>query len=248
MKPNLHEPKQQRSRETLRALLTATVRLLDKDGLENCTLPRIADEAGVSAASVYRRFSDKDALVKGCVFEGAGAEQRDQPGTTRKAAFAGRSEGDGCGHRGGVAPSIPRASVADASAGDFSRGEREERLRPGSESTDRAKSQAGRGGVAEAYQADSASRPATCGHVRGVANRVVDRSRGAGAGFIVVDRTAAQRQKVCGGAHSGNGVVPEVQIVSDGEPRSSGDACSRCSARSGSGWRFAISDPLSPFQ
>jgi AcrR family transcriptional regulator len=64
MKPNLHEPKQQRSRETLRALLTATVRLLDKDGLENCTLPRIADEAGVSAASVYRRFSDKDALVK----------------------------------------------------------------------------------------------------------------------------------------------------------------------------------------
>ena len=57
-------PQQQRSRKTLESLLAATVRLLDKDSLEACTLPRIATEAGVSAASVYRRFPDKDALIR----------------------------------------------------------------------------------------------------------------------------------------------------------------------------------------
>jgi AcrR family transcriptional regulator len=57
------QPQQQRSRETLNALLAATIRLLTSDSLEACTLPRIAAEAGLAAASVYRRFPDKDALL-----------------------------------------------------------------------------------------------------------------------------------------------------------------------------------------
>jgi len=56
-------PQQERSRQTLERLLVACVRTLDRDGLEGCTLPRIAIEAGVSPATVYRRFADKDALL-----------------------------------------------------------------------------------------------------------------------------------------------------------------------------------------
>jgi len=57
-------PKQARSRKTLDALLHATIKTLEQEGLEACTLPRIAAAAGVSAASVYRRFADKDALLR----------------------------------------------------------------------------------------------------------------------------------------------------------------------------------------
>jgi AcrR family transcriptional regulator len=57
-------PRQARSRESLRRLLAAAESVFDKYGLEGATLPRIAREAGLSAASVYRRFRDKDALVR----------------------------------------------------------------------------------------------------------------------------------------------------------------------------------------
>jgi len=57
-------PQQQRSRETLTALITTTITVLGAGGLEGCTLPRIAAEANLAAASVYRRFPDKDALLR----------------------------------------------------------------------------------------------------------------------------------------------------------------------------------------
>jgi len=57
-------PQQDRSRKTLDRLLQATITTLEKEGLDACTLPRIATTAGVSAASVYRRFADKDALLR----------------------------------------------------------------------------------------------------------------------------------------------------------------------------------------
>jgi AcrR family transcriptional regulator len=37
--------------------------VLERHGLDGATLPRIAREAGVSPANVYRRFRDKDALM-----------------------------------------------------------------------------------------------------------------------------------------------------------------------------------------
>jgi AcrR family transcriptional regulator len=57
-------PKQARSRKSLRRLLDAAESVFDKYGLARATLPRIAREAGLSPASVYRRFRDKDALIR----------------------------------------------------------------------------------------------------------------------------------------------------------------------------------------
>ena len=57
-------PRQRRSRETVERLLMATVRVLDSRGLEGALVPRIAKAAGVAPASIYRRFADKDALLR----------------------------------------------------------------------------------------------------------------------------------------------------------------------------------------
>lgn len=62
--PHVREPRQQRSRETLERLLAATIRVLDDEGLEGAVIPRIAALAGVAPASIYRRFPDKDALLR----------------------------------------------------------------------------------------------------------------------------------------------------------------------------------------
>lgn len=55
---------QARSRESLARLLKATIEILDKDGIEGATIPRIAARAGLSPGAVYRRFPDKDALMR----------------------------------------------------------------------------------------------------------------------------------------------------------------------------------------
>ena len=55
---------QARSRETLKRLLKAAIEVLNKDGLEGATIPRIAARAGLSPGAVYRRFADKDALLR----------------------------------------------------------------------------------------------------------------------------------------------------------------------------------------
>src|ERR1700689_5385215 len=55
---------QARSRESLARLLKAAAEVLNKDGLERATIPRIAAKAGLSPATIYRRFPDKDALLR----------------------------------------------------------------------------------------------------------------------------------------------------------------------------------------
>ncbi len=65
---------QKRSQGTFDKLVSATARVLDRDGLEGATVPRIAAEAKVSAASIYRRFADKDDLLRATflrIFEAA---------------------------------------------------------------------------------------------------------------------------------------------------------------------------------
>jgi AcrR family transcriptional regulator len=57
-------PQQERSRKTLARLLEATVATLESEGLKGTTIPRIAAAAGVASASVYRRFRDRDALLR----------------------------------------------------------------------------------------------------------------------------------------------------------------------------------------
>ncbi|MGD0506322.1 MAG: helix-turn-helix domain-containing protein [Terriglobales bacterium] len=55
---------QARSRESLARLLKGAAEVLNKDGLEGATIPRIAARAGLSPGTVYRRFPDKDALLR----------------------------------------------------------------------------------------------------------------------------------------------------------------------------------------
>ena len=56
--------KQARSRATAERLLVAAIRVVDEAGLEGATVPRIAAAADVAPASVYRRYADKDALLR----------------------------------------------------------------------------------------------------------------------------------------------------------------------------------------
>ena len=55
---------QQRSQQTFDKLVNATARVLDRSGLEGATVPSIAAEAKLSPASIYRRFADKDDLLR----------------------------------------------------------------------------------------------------------------------------------------------------------------------------------------
>ena len=57
-------PRQKRSRESLRRMLDAAEVVLARHGLEGATVSRIAAAAGLSPANVYRRFPDKDALMR----------------------------------------------------------------------------------------------------------------------------------------------------------------------------------------
>lgn len=58
------EPQQERSRESLQKLLRAATEVLGQHGVEGTTIPRIAQHAGLTPGSVYRRFHDKEALLE----------------------------------------------------------------------------------------------------------------------------------------------------------------------------------------
>jgi len=55
---------QERSRQTAARLLEAAEAVLEKRGLKGASVPEIARRAGVSPASIYRRFVDKDGLLR----------------------------------------------------------------------------------------------------------------------------------------------------------------------------------------
>src|SRR5215216_3229660 len=59
-----HPAKQPRSRRTLERLLQAAEDVLAREGLEGATVPAIARRARLSVGIVYRRFPDKDALMR----------------------------------------------------------------------------------------------------------------------------------------------------------------------------------------
>ena len=76
-------PQQKRSQATLERLLDATVRALDEHGLDGAVIPRIAALAEVAPASIYRRFANKDALIRAALLH---VLQQSQ--TTNRAALA----------------------------------------------------------------------------------------------------------------------------------------------------------------
>jgi AcrR family transcriptional regulator len=61
------EPRQARSRESLRKLQRATAEVMGQHGLDGTTIPRIAAHAGLTPGAIYRRFKDKDALVEAVI-------------------------------------------------------------------------------------------------------------------------------------------------------------------------------------
>lgn len=66
-KRNALEPQQARSRESLQKLLRAAREVLGQHGVEGATIPRIAQHAGLTPGSVYRRFHDKEALLESAI-------------------------------------------------------------------------------------------------------------------------------------------------------------------------------------
>src|SRR6187549_2242906 len=57
------QPRQERARATIDALLTATARILVSEGFDKASTNRIAEVAGVSVGSLYQYFPSKEALV-----------------------------------------------------------------------------------------------------------------------------------------------------------------------------------------
>jgi AcrR family transcriptional regulator len=60
--PTRREPKQQRARQTVDAVLEAVQRVLKRHGAEAITTNRVAEAAGVSIGSLYQYFPDKQAI------------------------------------------------------------------------------------------------------------------------------------------------------------------------------------------
>lgn len=56
-------PKQERSRETVEAILGATALVLEREGYDRATTRRISEVAGVSVGSLYQFFPNKESLV-----------------------------------------------------------------------------------------------------------------------------------------------------------------------------------------
>ena len=57
------EASQERSKATVDALLSATARVLVKDGYDRASTNKVAEAAGVSIGSLYQYFPSKEALV-----------------------------------------------------------------------------------------------------------------------------------------------------------------------------------------
>ncbi|MEU8791378.1 TetR/AcrR family transcriptional regulator [Streptomyces sp. NPDC048643] len=57
------EPRQARSAATLARVLRAAEDIVASSGLEEMTISGVADRAGVSVGTIYRRFEDKEQLI-----------------------------------------------------------------------------------------------------------------------------------------------------------------------------------------
>ena len=64
MKTSPRAPQQARSRQTMERLLAATLEVIEANGLAGVTIPEIAATADLSTGSIYRRFADKEELVR----------------------------------------------------------------------------------------------------------------------------------------------------------------------------------------
>ena len=63
-KPSTQKPAQARSRKTEQELITALERLLSSKAIGELTVAEIAAEAGLTTGAIYRRFKDKQDLLR----------------------------------------------------------------------------------------------------------------------------------------------------------------------------------------
>ncbi|MDX2008710.1 MAG: TetR/AcrR family transcriptional regulator [Myxococcaceae bacterium] len=63
-RPRVRRPKQARSKATVDAVMEATARILERDGLAGFTTNKVAARAGVSIGSLYEYFDSKDAILR----------------------------------------------------------------------------------------------------------------------------------------------------------------------------------------
>ncbi|MDI5963436.1 TetR/AcrR family transcriptional regulator [Streptantibioticus silvisoli] len=61
--PHYREPRQARSAATLARVLRAAEEIASSAGLEEMTMTGVAERAGVSVGTIYRRFEDKEQLI-----------------------------------------------------------------------------------------------------------------------------------------------------------------------------------------
>ncbi|WP_328404138.1 TetR/AcrR family transcriptional regulator [Streptomyces sp. NBC_00390] len=66
-RPRRREPVQTRSRETVKRILDAAAGLIDEGGVDAVTTRVIADHAGITAASLYRFFADREQILDALV-------------------------------------------------------------------------------------------------------------------------------------------------------------------------------------
>lgn len=64
MKLGIKKPKQNRSKGTVEAILTAVTHIMDKDGAGGLTTNKIAEKAGVSVGSLYQYFKNKESIFE----------------------------------------------------------------------------------------------------------------------------------------------------------------------------------------
>lgn len=57
------KPRQARAQVTVDAILEATIRIFEEEGLDAATTTRIAERAGVSVGTLYHHFQDRNAIV-----------------------------------------------------------------------------------------------------------------------------------------------------------------------------------------
>ncbi|MGH0028745.1 MAG: TetR/AcrR family transcriptional regulator [Myxococcota bacterium] len=66
-KPARRKPKQERSQETLQAILDAAARVLARLGYARATTNRIAEAAGVSVGTLYEYYANKDEVFEALI-------------------------------------------------------------------------------------------------------------------------------------------------------------------------------------
>lgn len=73
--------RQKRSYLTEQRLIAAVIEVMGKAGLEGCTVPAVAKQAGVAVGTIYRRYPDKEALIAAAILDmvllGDGEQQTD---------------------------------------------------------------------------------------------------------------------------------------------------------------------------